>query len=83
MKRASSVFICAALFASSGVRAQDPSPQNAVPDLAGLEQTALKRHAEWEALAKDMNDRMARMLPCDPRAQAAVTEVSRASEARL
>ena len=83
MKRASSVFICAALFSSGAVRAQDPSPQNAAPDLAALEQTAQKRHAEWEALAKDMNDRMARMLPCDPRALSAVTEVSRASEARL
>jgi hypothetical protein len=54
-----------------------------VPDLAALGQTAQKRHAEWEGLAKDMNDRMSRILPCDPRAQAAVTEVSRASEARL
>lgn len=83
MKRASSVFICVALFAGCAAIAQDPSPQNAVPDLAALEQTAQKRHAEWEALAKDMNDRMARMLPCDPRALAALNEVSRASEARL
>jgi len=83
MKRAFGVFICAALFSSGAVRAQDPSPQNAVPDLATLQQTAQKRHAEWEALARDMNDRMARMLPCDPRALAAVTEVSRASDARL
>jgi len=77
MKRASSVFICAAIFSFSAVRAQDS------PDLATLQQTVQKRHAEWEALAKDMNDRMAHMLPCDPRAQAAVTEVSRASEVRL
>ena len=75
--------MCAALFACAQARAQDPSPQSAAPDLAALEQTALKRYAEWENLAKDMNDRMARMLPCDPRAQSAVTEVSRASEARL
>ncbi len=48
-----------------------------------MELTAQKRSLEWEALAKDMNERMARMLPCDPRAMAAVVEVSRASEARL
>jgi len=77
MKRVSSVFIYAALFSCIAARAQDQ------PDLATLQQTAQKRHAEWEALAKDMNDRMSRMLPCDPRAQTAVTEVSRASEARL
>ncbi len=83
MKRASGVFICAALFSCSAAHAQDPSPQSAAPQLATLEQTAQKRAAEWEAVAKDMNDRMARMLPCDPRALAAVTDVSRASEARL
>src|ERR1700692_249645 len=77
MKRASGVFICFALFAATAAHAQD------VADLTALEQTAQKRHAEWEALAKDMNDRMARILPCDPRALAAVTQVSRASEARL
>ena len=77
MKRASSVFICAALLSCTAVHAQDTS------QLATLEQTAQKRTAEWEAVAKDMNERMARILPCDPRALAAVTEVSRASEARL
>ena len=83
MNRAPGIFICAALFSFSAAHAQDLSPQNAVPDLAALQQTAQKRHSEWESLAKDMNDRMARILPCDPRALAAVTEVSRASEARL
>jgi hypothetical protein len=77
MKRASSVLICAAIISFSAMRAQD------TPDLATLQQTALKRHTEWETLAKDMNDRIARMLPCDPRALATVNEVSRASEARL
>jgi len=77
MKRASSVFICAALLSCAAVHAQDAS------QLSTLEQIAQKRTAEWEAVAKDMNERMARILPCDPRALAAVTEVSRASEARL
>ena len=83
MNRASSVIICAALFSCSAAHAQDPSPQSAAPDLTTLQQIAQKRTAAWEAVAKDMNDRMARMLPCDPRALAAVTDVSRASEARL
>ena len=82
MKRASGVFpavalTCAALFSCSAAHAQDAT------QLGTLAQTAQKRTAEWEAVAKDMNERMARILPCDPRALAAVTEVSRASEARL
>jgi hypothetical protein len=64
--------------------AQSPSPQNNPgPDLAALEQTAQKRHAEWESIAKDLSERMARVLPCDPRYTAGIIEVSRASEARL
>ena len=80
MKRALGVLLCAAVFGQDVV---PPAFAQDAPDLAALEQTAQKRHAEWEALAKDMNDRMARILPCDPRALTAVTEVSRASEARL
>ena len=83
MKRVSGVFILIAVFSLSAARAQDPSVQNAGPDLTALQQAAEKRHAEWEALAKDMNDRVSRILPCDPRALAAVNEVSRASESRL
>src|SRR5438477_5972530 len=78
MKCALGVLLCAAAFGQDAV-----PPNPATADLASLEQTAQKRHLEWEALARDMNDRMARMLPCDPRALAAVAEVSRASEARL
>ncbi|MBZ5636259.1 MAG: hypothetical protein LAO55_24280 [Acidobacteriia bacterium] len=64
--------------------AQSPAPQNnSAPDLAALEQTAQMRHAEWESLAKDVDARMARILPCDPRTAAALADVTRASEARL
>jgi hypothetical protein len=77
MKRALSLLLCAGGFLCAPAVAQD------APDLAALEQTAQKSHAEWEALARDVNDRMARILPCDPRALAAVADVSRASEARL
>jgi hypothetical protein len=54
-----------------------------LPDLTALEQTAQKRHAEWESLAQGLTERMARILPCDPRYAAGITEVGRASEARL
>ena len=57
--------------------------QTPAPELATLEQTAQKRHAEWASLAKDLSERMARILPCDARYAAGVAEVSRASEARL
>jgi hypothetical protein len=53
------------------------------PDISAMEQTAQKRHTEWESLAKDLGERMARILPCDPRYAAGIIEVSRASEARL
>src|SRR5260370_30209263 len=73
MKRAAwaGLVCCAATFAQSS------------PDLPALEQTAQKRHAEWESIAKDLGERMARILPCDPRYAAGIIEVSRASEARL
>ncbi len=82
MERSPGVFLAvaltsAALFSCAPVRAQE------APDLAALEQTAQKRQAEWESLAKDLNERVARILPCDPRTAAAITEVSQASEARL
>ena len=82
MKGPSSLLLCCLWLAGTVLRAQDQPPA-AAPDLAALEQTAQQRHAEWEALAKDMNARMARILPCDPRALSAVNEVSRASETRL
>lgn len=73
MKRAAllGILSCAAVFAQNS------------PDLPALEQAAQKRSAEWQELAKDLTERVARILPCDPRYAAAITEVSRASEARL
>jgi len=44
---------------------------------------AQKRNAEWETLAKGLESRIARMLPCDPRVKGAIEEVSRTSQARL
>jgi hypothetical protein len=56
------------------------SPAGPAPSARDI---AAKRAAEWEALAKALDSKIARMLPCDPRAKGAIEEVSRASEARL
>ena len=45
--------------------------------------TAEKKLAEWDVLAKGLEPKIARMLPCDPRMRSAIEEVSRASEARV
>jgi hypothetical protein len=50
---------------------------------ASVRLIAERRVAEWEALAKALDAKTARMLPCDPQAKEAVAQVSRASEARL
>ncbi len=51
--------------------------------LAALREAAQQKTLEWDALAQDLETRIARMLPCDPRLTGAIEEVSRASEARL
>jgi hypothetical protein len=51
--------------------------------LAALRQAAGNKTAEWEALAKGLETKIARLLPCDPRMRADIEEVSRASDARL
>lgn len=51
--------------------------------LAPLRQAAEKSAADWEKLARGLEAKIGRMLPCDPRARAAIEEVSRASESRL
>lgn len=56
-----------------------PSPDN----LTTLEIAAQKAAAAWQVLARDLDVRLARMLPCDTRAKTAIDEVARASQARL
>lgn len=63
--------------------AQPPAPQPAVDSRARLEQVADQRTAEWDTLAKGLEAKIARMLPCDPRVRAALEDVSRASDARM
>jgi hypothetical protein len=67
-------------------QASPPASQSTGQPAAGSaspREVAQKRAAEWETLAKALDAKIARMLPCDPRAKEAIVEVSRASEARL
>jgi hypothetical protein len=84
--------LVAAGILAAGVFAQAVLPQGAPAVLpqgtpatpaVSARETAAKRTAEWEALAKTLDARIARMLPCDARAKGAIEEVSRASEARM
>jgi hypothetical protein len=60
------------------VSAQD----SATGSLAAMQQSASQRSVEWNALAANLEQRVARLLPCDPQARAAIEETSRASDAR-
>ena len=62
---------------------QDPQVQPVKPDFAQLRQAAEKTAADWNTLSKGLEQKIARLLPCDPAGRAAVEEVSRASAARL
>jgi chromosome segregation ATPase len=59
-----------------------PAPAPA-DSLSAREALADKKAADWEALAKGLDTKIARMLPCDTRVRSAIEEVSRASQARL
>jgi hypothetical protein len=51
--------------------------------LADLDQAATKAHNNWFKLASDLDVRVARMLPCDAQATAAIEETGRAATARI
>ncbi len=69
-----------AVFAPGGiVSAQAP----AAGSLPALQQTVSQRTAEWNTLATNLELRIARFLPCDPQARAAIDEAGRASDARI
>ncbi len=51
--------------------------------LADLDQAATKAHNDWFKLASDLDVRVARMLPCDAGATAAIEETGRAATARI
>jgi hypothetical protein len=69
----------AAVFALGGIgSAQDTAPNS----LQVPQQRVAQRTAEWNSLAASLEQRVARLLPCDLQARAAIEEVSRASDAR-
>jgi hypothetical protein len=73
-----------ALFLLLAIRFADGQDQTIKPDsLAALRQAAEKTAADWNTLAKGLEQKISRLLPCDPAGRAAVDEVSRASAARL
>ena len=51
--------------------------------LAPLEQTLKTTETAWVTLARDLDNKLARMLPCDAAAATAIQEVATASQARL
>ncbi len=51
--------------------------------LSGFQQNAERRAAEWSTLAVNLEQRVTRLLPCDPRVRGAIEETGRASEARI
>jgi len=69
--------ICILTLTAGGLSAQPNAP------LPSLAQAAGKASADWEGLAKGLEAKIARMLPCDPRVRAAIDEVKSASDARL
>ena len=51
--------------------------------LVSFQQSAAKRENEWVTLTTNLELRLARLLPCDPRVRNSIEETSRASEARI
>ena len=43
----------------------------------------MKRTAEWSRLAQNLDPALVRLLPCDPKVATSITEVSKASDARV
>jgi hypothetical protein len=71
--------------ASALLPAQDaPTPLSlAPPSLTALRQSAEQKTQTWETMAKALEPKIRGLLPCDPKIEAEVEEVSRASDARL
>lgn len=78
--------VCTCLLMAAAVAAQDAPAAPAAaspPGLAELEKTVQKKTDDWNRLAQNLEGLIIRLLPCDPKAVAAITEVSKASDARL
>jgi hypothetical protein len=70
----------AALLGAAPLAAAQDKPVGAPSQAA---QVAAKMANEWSALASNLEQRVARLLPCDARVRTAIEEVSRGSEARF
>lgn len=68
------------LLAAACAAAQSASAPNA---LAALEQNVQQKTGQWNKLAQNLELSIVKLLPCDPKATAAITEVNRASQARI
>ena len=78
--------VSGALWAQNGPNSGPPTATvPASPDrtLNDLQKEADKKGEEWDALAKGLETKISRLLPCDQRVRGAIEEVSAASEARL
>ena len=73
------VYLCAAAV----LAAPAACAQAAAPTLGTLEQTVKDRTTEWQKLAQNLEPTLNRLLPCDSKVAASITEVSKASEARV
>ena len=78
------VYLClfTAGFAAAQNQSGAPPAVSAPPALAALEQTVKDRTVEWNRLAQSLEGSLVRLLPCDPKIAASITEVTKASDAR-
>ena len=60
--------------------AQAAPPEEA---LAAAQQTAQRTAKDWMMLAQGLDEQLAPLLPCDPKARRTIQDVSRASDARV
>jgi len=70
--------IAAGIAAAGALLAQDTEANS----LARLQENAAKRTTEWNLLATNLEQRLARLLPCDPRVRTSIEEAGRAYDAR-
>lgn len=83
---------CLCLLTAALASAQNPAspapartvaPNAPAQTLASLEQAVKDRTAEWSRLAQGLELSLVRLLPCDPKIAASITQVTKASDARI
>lgn len=72
------------LLSAAAVEAQSAAPAlSGSATLPQLEKTVQERTAQWKQLQQNLETSLIRLLPCDPKVAASITEVSKASEDRI